>query len=135
MRENNTSHAQPNVPSQPSCSNTVRRSPRKHNTVRMSPRKHPIPPSTTSIRKQQSGSKRVSRNSIDVTRKKLCTRRDGGRIGSAKIGNDTPTIGTQESVVQQVLVADEGENVMQEGYNMGESVVQQLPVVEVPVGF
>ncbi|CAH1415993.1 unnamed protein product [Lactuca virosa] len=35
-----TSPGQPNVPSQPSCSNTVRRSPRKHNTLRMSPRKH-----------------------------------------------------------------------------------------------
>ncbi|CAH1422258.1 unnamed protein product [Lactuca virosa] len=82
-------------------------------------------------------SKRFRRNSIDVPRNKLCIRRGDGRIGSAKTGNDTPTISTQESVVQQVLVADErenvmGENVMQEGYNVGESVVQQVPVVEVP---
>nr|KAJ0195723.1 hypothetical protein LSAT_V11C700376270 [Lactuca sativa] len=41
MRENNTTNpGQPNVSSQPSCSNIVRRSPRKHNTLRMSPRKH-----------------------------------------------------------------------------------------------
>ncbi|CAI9263207.1 unnamed protein product [Lactuca saligna] len=51
----------------------------------------------------------------------LCTRRGGGRIGSA-------TIGTQESVVQQVPVVDEGENVM--GDNVAQSVVQQVPVVE-----
>ncbi|CAH1453032.1 unnamed protein product [Lactuca virosa] len=41
MTENNTTTpGQPNVPSQPSCSNIVSRSPRKHNTLRMSPRKH-----------------------------------------------------------------------------------------------
>ncbi|CAH1441286.1 unnamed protein product [Lactuca virosa] len=128
MRESNTTTpGQPNVPSQPSCSNIVRKSPRKHNTLRISPRKH----------QQQAGSKRFRKNSIDVPRKKLCTRRGGGRIGSAKTGNNTPTIGTQESVVQQVPVVDEGENVMgenvmQEGYNVGQSVVQQVPVVEVP---
>nr|KAJ0215063.1 hypothetical protein LSAT_V11C300144060 [Lactuca sativa] len=105
-----TSPGQPNLPSQPSCSNTVRRSPRKHNTLRMSPRKH----------QQQASSKRFRRNSIDVPRKKLCTRRGGGRICSA-------TIGTQESVVQQVPLVDEGENVM--GDNVGQSVVQQVPVV------
>ncbi|CAH1435828.1 unnamed protein product [Lactuca virosa] len=80
------------------------------------------------------GSKRFRKNSIDVPRKKLCTRRGGGRISSAKTGNNTPTIGTQESVVQQVPVADEGENVMgenvmQEGYNVGQSVVQKVPTV------
>ncbi|CAH1440277.1 unnamed protein product [Lactuca virosa] len=96
MRENNTtSPGKPNGPSQPSCSNIVRRSPRKHNTLRMSPGKHPIPPSTTYVCKQQAGSKRFRRNSIDVPRKKLCTRRGGGRIGSAKTRNNTPTIGTQ----------------------------------------
>ncbi|CAH1413171.1 unnamed protein product [Lactuca virosa] len=128
MRENNTTiPAQPNVPSQPSCSNTVRRSPRKHNTMRMSPIKHQIPPSTTYVCKQQSGSKRVRRNSIDVPRKKLCTRRGGRRIGSAKNRNDTPTIGTQESVVQQVPTTDEVENVMQEGYN-------EVPVIHIQDG-
>ncbi|CAH1450972.1 unnamed protein product [Lactuca virosa] len=124
MRENNTTTpVEPNVPSQPSFSNIVRKSPRKHNTLRMSPRKH----------QQQACSKRFRKNSINVPRKKLCTRRGGGRIGSAKTGNNTPTIGTQESVVQQVPVADEGENVMQEGYNE-EGVVQEVLVIHIQDG-
>ncbi|CAI9298920.1 unnamed protein product [Lactuca saligna] len=69
----------------------------------MIPRKH----------QQQAGSKRLRRNSIDVPRKKLCTRRGGGRIGLA-------TIGTQKSVVQQIPVVEEG--VVQE-----EGFVQEVP--------
>ncbi|CAH1427469.1 unnamed protein product [Lactuca virosa] len=111
------------------------------------PRKHPIPhvfvPNQSLNERMREnntttpGSKRFRRNIIDAPRKKLCTRRGGERIGSAKTGNNTPTLGTQESVVQQVPVTDEGENMfgenfMQEGYNVGQSVVQQFPVVEVP---
>ncbi|CAH1412942.1 unnamed protein product [Lactuca virosa] len=102
-----TSPGQPNVPSQPlsqpSCSNTVRRSPRKHNTLTMSPRKH----------QQQAGSKRFRRNSIDVPRKKLCTGRGGGRIGSATI------------VVQEVPVIH-----IQDGHMMQEGESSQASVME-----
>nr|KAJ0192627.1 hypothetical protein LSAT_V11C800388740 [Lactuca sativa] len=62
-----TGPIQPNVPSQPSWSNTVRRIPRKHqpsisNTVRRGTRKHPIPPLTSTIPKQQSGPKRMRKS-------------------------------------------------------------------------
>ncbi|CAI9266409.1 unnamed protein product [Lactuca saligna] len=87
-----------------------------------SPRKHSIPTATYNVPKQQPGSKIVRRSSIDVGKNNLCTRRGCGRIGKAKHGIDTLIVGAQESVNdnpiettnQEVVVADEGENVMHE---------------------